>query len=76
MTQTITLKIWDKENKVAKEVKVNNVLSVRCESVFQSIGFFGNDIEILINPKYNNIDFSFTSDLSKVFIYITEAKED
>ena len=74
MTQTITLNIWNKENKVAKKVEIDNVLSVRCESVFQTIGFFGDDIEILINPQYNNIEFTFTSDLSKVFIYITEAK--
>lgn len=77
MTQTIILKIWDEqEQKVTKTVEVDNVLSVRCERVFQSIGFFGDDIEIIIYPKYNNVEFTFNSELSKVFIYITEAKED
>lgn len=73
MTQTITLKIWNEQEQKVSNVKVNNVLWVRFESVFQSIGFFGSDIEILINPDDTNIEFSFTDDKSRVFITITEA---
>lgn len=74
MTQKITLKIWNnQEQKVTKTVEIDNVLSIRCESVIQSIVFFRAETEIIINPKYHDVEFSFTSDCSKVFIYITEA---
>ena len=40
MTQTITLRIWnEQEQKVTKIVKVDNVLSIRCEKKFQPIDF-------------------------------------
>ena len=76
MTQTITLRIWNKqEQKVTKTVEVKNVLSVKFETTFNEITFMGSSIEIFIVPHLNDIEFNFTEDKEYVFITVKECEE-
>lgn len=76
MTQTITLTIWDKENKVAKKVKVSNVLNVDfCSKYFREIDFFADSIEIFILPELADIEFSFSENKEYVFITVKDCEE-
>lgn len=74
MTQTITLKIWDKENQGTKEVKVSNVLSVQFSSKYcNEIDFFINSPEIFIDTERSDIEFSFHG--NSVFITVKDCEE-
>ena len=76
MSKTITLNIWNEdEGNVTKSVEIENVLSVEIETKYKEITFCGNEIEILIVPHLNDIEFNFTDDKEYVFITIKDREE-
>lgn len=75
MTQTITLKIWNKqEQKVTKTVEIKNVLNVTFDAKYKEINFIGSKIEILILPELNDIEFNFNEDKEYVFLTIKDCE--
>lgn len=75
MTQTITLRIWNKqEGKVTKTVEIKNVLNVTFDAKYKEINFIGSKIEILILPELNDIEFDFSTNKECVFITVKDCE--